>query len=261
MGARSPSNRPNCCAHVECPVSNSDVHLQSNPAPASSADILSLAAWLGAIVSRLRSNQPAIPGSLSESDIEQTAKSFGARLALAYSEKNIDKSQQIPAIGVLLKEIHEHMKGRPGEEDLWGNITFRVPVPLPREVAIDLLDRNMCAHIFSHSWQLEEVWWRLTSEDDPEAVYNLAHYRYTRPQFQWHHIEEILHQFPWGEILQQLAHTAPSSPEKAENLCALVRKKTECNQIESERILRPHKSLDPTFATAWHRNPRPAPRA
>ncbi len=150
------------------------------------------------------------------------------------------------------------MKGRPegevAEEDLWNNITFRVPVPLPREIAIDLLDRNMCAHVLGHSWQLEEVWWRLASEI-PEAAHNLAHYRYTRPEFEWHHIEEILHQFPWDEILQQLAHTAPSSPDKAEHLCALVRKKTERSEIESERILRPHKSLDPTFATAWHRNP------
>lgn len=209
--------------------------------------LICLGAWLGAVLDRLRRGGPPIPSDAGESQIEELAMGFGANWKITVSAWSYTRVARIPALDSMLIEIHTRARNQPWEEPLWEyGILLYVPTPLPVAIAHDFIDRNIARRYLSHSWQEESVWWRLVGDEDPEAVYNIAYYRYTRSEDDWYRVEEVLHQFPWSDLLFKLAREKPSSPEKARGLAERIR--AHPDRLD---ILRPARSLNPTFVTAW----------
>lgn len=207
---------------------------------------LALGAWLGAVLDRLRRDEPPFPSSWDEHDVEQLAMTFGVRWDLGVPAWRGKPIPRIEMLDAMLTEIHQRSRGQAWEEALWfGGVFNFCPTTLPPAIAHDFIDRNIARRYLSHSWQEESVWWRLVDED-PEAVYNIAYYRYTRSEDDWYRVEEVLHQFPWSDLLFKLAREKPSSPEKARGLAERIR--AHPDRLD---ILRPARSLNPTFVTAW----------
>lgn len=211
--------------------------------------LLGLGAWLGAVLGRLRCGEAPVPPDADEADVEELAYSFGARLAMGVPAWAYKRVPRIPALDALLAEIHQRSRNQPWEGSLWyGGILLFCPTPLPLAIAHDFIDRGIAHTFLSHSHQEEEVWWRLVEDPDPEAVYLIAYYRYERPEDNWHRVEEVLHQFPWDDLLHKLARATPSSREKAVGLAERILTHP---KEEHEHILGSRRKLDPEFAAVW----------
>lgn len=208
---------------------------------------VALGGWLGAILDRLRSGRPPLPDEISEQAAAIDASRFGALEFYRVQEWIGRQAHRSARIDEYLSEIHRRAQGQTWEAELWYGILLYIPTPLPAAIALDLLDRGIARGWFAHSWQEEQVWWRLVDEY-PEAAHNLAINRYTSDAFEWHRVEEVLHQFPWDEIIGILATLAPSHDEKARQLAEYIRARGA--EAAAERTIR---RWHPSFRAVWGR--------
>jgi hypothetical protein len=211
---------------------------------------VALGGWLGAILARLRAGEPPLPGSVSDDRAIRDAEQFGAQPVYQVQQWH-HKLDRIPQIDTYLREIHALARNQPWEQAFWQEVlAIFIPTPLEPSLAKDLLDRGIGRGWMAHSWQEEAVWWRLVDEF-PEAVHNLALWRYTNPGDDWSRVEEIFNQFPWwSELARLLAEEEPSTRAKAAGLARLIRAQNIVGDVEQCR-----RRWNQRFVEAWEEVP------
>lgn len=208
--------------------------------------IMSVGAWLGAIRARLRSNRLPIPRFVTETSIDADASAFGARHVISWLSQSDRPIRNIEWLDQCLAEIDARTRNKPWRETLWNELITYVPTRLPSDIALDLIDHDLCVQTLGHSWQVEAVWWRV-AERVPEAVHNLAMHRYRDAESGCDRVEEVLLHFPrWPEVTRLLVSEQPSSPAKAVWLAREARYRG-----IAERDLPPRGRWHPEFEEAW----------
>jgi hypothetical protein len=206
--------------------------------------LIGLASLLGAFTARLEAGLSALPCSVDDDEaVANFVRLFGST---RYSP---DASAGVPCIPPhiepLFGKVQALIRGDKDEERIWNLVIAYTWFPLPREIALDLVKRNLCSISLSHSWQHEEVWWQLV-DIESEAAENLLYHRYVSPRFDANQLEEVFHQFPWWETMApKLSKASPSHASKAAWLVTQLK-----NRGITASMSR-RKNWHPVSAQAW----------
>lgn len=173
---------------------------------------LSTAAWLGAVVDRLR--RGAAPFPEDESMASTDRESFGPRQQSYYTrdwEHRPCPEELVP----LMHEIHRSLRGRMEERHCWRFLFDEIPFCPPESIVEDLLERDIDTDRVGHLLLTDRLLWRL-ADVVPESLLTLAKRRFHSETCASDRFEEVLHAFPHHEwMLSSLACLASGVGEKS----------------------------------------------
>jgi len=232
-----------------------------------------LAAWVGAIVARLRAGVEPYPGAsrphprvayhedageraterceertdAHAPDPDDDAESFGVRSVRKYQKPPVPLPSEL---GSLLDELSGRARGEAWEDAVWTAVIWYCPWIVPERIALDLVTRRLpkCRYRLAHDLCPEPALFVL-AENWPEAVHQLAVNRYIDPDWSWDDVLAILNDWKGLELLGVLAMAAPSSQDKA---IALIERIEAQNQRSESPVFKAVGDwCDPTFRTLW----------
>jgi hypothetical protein len=177
-------------------------------------NLLAFAAWLGAIVDRLRKGVAPIPSDAEE--LARDCASFGVGSTLAKPRAPDWSEERCPqGIVPLIREIHLRIKGTAFERQLMGELLHIVP---PDDVLEDMLSRDVLVDQIGHLPLADSLLWRL-ADQVPEALLTLGKRRFLNAPYTADQFEEVLYAYPshyW--LFSSLAQLECDSPEKLDCL-------------------------------------------
>lgn len=113
-----------------------------------------------------------------------------------------------------LLAVHRKMRESEWEQHVWVGLLSQSNHPIPDDVALDLIEREIAISWLAHSPQSEAILWRLAPLMD-EPILTLAKRFYADSNRTLEELEEVLRRFPDCEwMLHSLAFCSASSFEK-----------------------------------------------
>lgn len=203
--------------------------------------LISNAAWLGAIIDRIESGQPALQFG-DENAMASDRKRFIAS-DIPRKNDNWKEAPCDPARGQLFDRILHASKNQSWERSLWNELLSYSPTPPPVGVVRDLLSREIAVELLGHLPLPDAVLWEL-SDKVPEALLTLGKRRYLNNEFNADQFYEVLSSFSTNEwLLSSLVALETPSVEKCRRLVEIV-----AISHNPEKLIR-HQSN--TFAGLW----------
>lgn len=173
---------------------------------------LSTAAWLGAVVDRVR--RGAAPFPEDESMACADRESFGP-IQHSYDTGNWEHRPCPDELAPLVHELHRNLRGRIDERDRWSFLFGELPFCPPESVVDDLIERDVDTCLVGHLALSDRLLWQL-AEVVPESLLTLAKRRFLANTCAPDRFEEVLHAFPQHEwMLSSLVCLASGTDEKS----------------------------------------------
>lgn len=192
---------------------------------------LVLAAWLGAIVDRLRRGAAPLPETWQE--IQSDLTSFGS--ARSSDDKPLPATYAHapcpPELVSLMLELHRRLIRRSDERHVWNTVLEEAGFCPPDEVIEDLLARDVDTVYLGHLPLPDRLLWRFAEHVD-EALLTLAKRRFVDDFYSADQFEEVLHSFPSHEwTLESLASMATASSPKTAVVARYVVEHPQCDEL------------------------------
>jgi hypothetical protein len=173
---------------------------------------LSTAAWLGAVVDRMRRGAALFPED--EAMARADRESFGPTQS-SCDTGNWEHRPCPDELVPLVHELHQNLRGRNDEKDRWSFLFGELPFCPPESVIEDLIERDVDTCLVGHLALSDRLLWQL-AEVVPESLLTLAKRRFLSDTCVPDRFEEVLHAFPQDEwMLSSLVCLADGADEKS----------------------------------------------
>lgn len=176
------------------------------------------AAWLGAVLDRLRRGDAPFDFAVEDAALTDRAR-FGPKAGVPRGEGSWwGEVRSPPELVSVFRDLYEAARGCSWEEAFWCGIVGVCPWPPSELVVESLLARDIAIERIGHLMLSDRLLWRLAERVD-EALLTLAKRRYEDPVYDHSAFEEVLNSFPNHEwMLQSLVGESVTSDTKAASL-------------------------------------------